>query len=514
MRRLPEWEQKQHLRTLYSTDLYALLRYGLRREDVDHPWLFDRCREVQRGMDGYLDLWAREHYKSTIITFAGLIFRIINNPEITIGIFSHTKPIAKAFLKQIKLELEDNEHLRKVFDDVFWWNPKRESPKWTENEGIVVKRKGNPKECTIEAHGLVDGQPTSKHFGHLHYDDVVTKESVGTPEMMQKTTEAFELSDNLGTEGGSYSIIGTIYNYGDTYMQMRKRGVGKPRIYPCTHDGTEDFSPDNCVLMAPETLKAKRIKQGPITFGNQMRLDPKGDAAGSFKREWIMYFTNEIEPENTDKLNKYILCDPAGEKRKMNDWTSFWVVGLGPDNNYYGLDFIRDRMNLTERTNMLFWLHQLWKPKAVGYEKYGKDSDISHIETEMEHRQYRFPIKALGGITSKPDRIKRLIPVFEQKRMWIRRTKTYTNYEGTTANIIEYFVENELLAFPVMEYDDALDCLARIVDPEFQQLLQWPALQLARPPEVITSTSQDGHRVHPASVGRRGGNRPRVLTGR
>lgn len=162
-------------------------------------------------------------YKSTHITYGGAIQEIINDPEITIGIFSHTRPIAKAFLRQIKREFEQNERLKALYPEVLWSQPAAESPQWSEDGGIIVRRKGNPKEATIEAWGLVDGQPTSKHFGLRIYDDVVTRESVSTPEQVQKTTEAWELSQNLGSKDGRSWHIDTRYSFADTYQVLLDR---------------------------------------------------------------------------------------------------------------------------------------------------------------------------------------------------------------------------------------------------------------------------------------------------
>jgi hypothetical protein len=47
------------------------------------------------------------------------------DPEITIAIFSVVKPIAQAFLNQIKEEFEQNEVLKKAFNDVLYANPRQ-----------------------------------------------------------------------------------------------------------------------------------------------------------------------------------------------------------------------------------------------------------------------------------------------------------------------------------------------------------------------------------------------------
>lgn len=196
-----------------------------------------------------------------------------------------------------------------------------------------------------------------------------------------------------------------------------------------------------------------------------MLQNPVADEAQGFKRDWLSFWpAREIKG-----LNIYILVDPANAKRKMNDYTSFFVVGLGKDSNYYVIDIVRDRLNLTERTKKLMELHEKYSfygVSGVGYEQYGMQADIQHIQYVQEHENYRFTITELGGQMPKNDRIRRLIPIFENKRIFFPSSITKITGEGKAEDFVSSFVNDEYMCFPVSSHDDMLDCLARILDPD------------------------------------------------
>lgn len=467
------------IRSLCKNDLFFLLVYGLNRMDANKQWLFDRCREVQANPDNMIDLWSREHYKSTIITFALTIQNILNDPNITVGIFSHTRPIAKAFLRQIKREFELNEHLKALFPDILYQSPAKESIKWSEDDGIIVKRSSNSKEATVEAWGVVDGQPTGKHFSLLVYDDIVTKESVTTPEMIEKTTDALALSYNLGAHGGKRRFIGTRYHFSDTYKTVIERETASPRIHAATVDGSPT---GNAVFLTNEQLQEKRRDMGPYVFSSQMLQNPVADGSQGFKREWLRYYDGQPPKDCV----WYLLIDAASSKKKGSDYTSMWAVGLSGDKNYYAIPEVRDRLNLTERASRLIALHRRYKPIQVRYERYGVAADIEYIKTVMEAESYRFDIIEVAGPTSKEDRIKRLIPLYEQGFMYLPRQHIVTDYEGKARDLVNDFIEQEYAAFPVPIHDDMLDAKSRICEVEGTSInankkvpltLAWPTIK-------------------------------------
>ena len=530
---------------LGCNDRYYLLTALLGREDALHPWLFDRCREVEEEPDGRLDLWARYHYKSSIGTTAGIIQEILVDPEITVAIMSCTNDVARPFLAQIQQELETNDTLKTIYDSVLWQEPRKQAPLWSRDKGIIVKRKGNPKEATIEAFGLIDGMRTGRHFGLLVYDDLVTEKLITSPEMIQKVTERWELSDNLGQSRGTRKWhFGTRYSFGDTYGIILDRGTLKERRYAATDDGTLKGNP---VFLSPERW-AEVIDAQRTTAPAQMLLNPVAGQEAMFQAAWFKSY--EVRPA---VMNIYIMCDPSMGHTHRSDRTAIAVIGIDTAGNKYLLDGVRHRMKLSERWEHLKRLHKKWdnhpgrQALLVGYERYGMQSDVEVIKQYQERENYPFGIIELNwtrdGKHSKPDRISRLEPDMRNGRFYLPAVVWHPDYGGRegkatwsiaiegdreeTAKVVYRRLEGptklqramvaqqlsvrvvdavkqidedrnvydltrafmeEALFFPFAPHDDLIDVVSRIYD---EQMLARPAVQYERgatePPIYVDS---------------------------
>lgn len=460
LRTLDSATQLRAMAELARTDLFFLSRYVLNRPDQHHQWVLERCREVQESPDWHIDLWARGHQKSSIITTAYTIFNIINDPETTICIFSNTRAIAKKFLRQIMNILSTNVALKAMFPDVFWQTPEKEAPKWSENDGIIVKRKSTCKEATVEAWGCADGcGNVGSHYKVLVFDDVCTEESVTSPEMKTKTLDGIRLAFNLVHRHYRIRIIGTRYAYDDAYHYLLQNKKFIPRLHPATDNGKFD---GRAVYLTQKELEDKRKEiNNDFIFSCQLLMNPKALDNISFSLDWVRYGT----PPPNLRMNKYIMVDPANSKKSNADSTCMWVVGYGSDRKIYVLDGIKDKINLTERAECLHNLYLRWMPNLVGYEQYGLQADIAYIK-EREQRDWHtcMPIQPLGGHLRKEDRIKSLVPIFQNGNILLPRTLPYTTAEGVPICVVNEFL-GEYVNFPNITHDDMLDCLARITDP-------------------------------------------------
>lgn len=229
-----------------------------------------------------------------------------------------------------------------------------------------------------------------------------------------------------------------------------------------------------------EALDKLRIDLGTYHFAGQYLQQPVPIGGGEFKEAWIQYYNPQgIKPKT---MNLVILCDPSGgeetnkKKRKLSDWSVFDVIGLAPDNNYYWLDGIRDRLNPTERVETLFMLHRKWntltgKPPKVGYEKYGMMTDTHYIKEKQSLDAYHFPLIELGGSMQKEERIRRLIPDMENGRWYFPNNLLYVDGEGRQFDLVKEFI-SEMNSFPRARYDDLMDAKSRVYEPDL--MLSFP----------------------------------------
>lgn len=445
-------------RQLCRTDLFFLLHFGLAREDVNHPFVVGCIREVEVNHNNTLDLWAREHYKSTILTYGLPIQELLLDPEERICIFSHTRPIAKGFLRQIKLTLESDVPVVQWFPDIFWSRPKSQAPKWSEDDGLIIRRKSNPKESSIEAWGLVDGQPTSKHFTTRVYDDIVTRESVTTPEQLKKNMDAYQLSHSLGTDAGQKRVVGTHYHFADTYTRLKKMPGYTVRIKPATKDGKPTGDP---VFLSKGRLAELLAEQGSYIFSCQQLLNPIASSEQKFDIDDLRFY--DARPS---RLNKYLLVDPANAKKRSSDYTVMCVVGIDGNQNRFLLDLLRDRLSLSERWTALKTMYaQNPGILSVGYEQYGMQADIPYIQERQGQEGLYFEIIPIGGQVSKWDRIYRLTPKFENGKFWLPHRLAYKTVQGGKVDMIRIFIDEEYTTAPYCAHDDMLDCISRIEDP-------------------------------------------------
>ena len=488
-------EECLHLtRVMAREDLYFLLRYVLTTRDWKDPentelcfwekdWLLARCREIQFSSVDTLNIWARYHAKSTICTFGNGIRLLLTNPNETIGIFSVTKSVADEFVEMIRHELETNEELKALYPDRLYQNPRKESPRWTNEKGFTIKRSLNLKGASVRGFGLTDSNYTGHRFSKQIFDDAVNEQGVTTPDMIEKTVRGWELALNTGFPGTERYYVGTFYLHGDAYHEMVRRGI-KLTLHPCYRidydlSKFDDFGlpidmvfdREDPVLFSKGHLVREERIMGKKTFGVQMLSWPQAGAINNFQYSWMRHY--RADPIKVRRnCNVIILVDPAAERKKDSSNTAMWVVGLGDDGKYYVLDFIIDKMNLHQRTEMLFDLVLKWNPVEVRYEKYSMQADIQHIEYVQEQRNFRFHIRAVGGSMAKDDRIERLVPVFANGEIYFPPSKPYTNYEGEYVDLVKWFMENEYLVFPNSTLKDGLDGLSRLVEKGIP--LPWP----------------------------------------
>lgn len=219
--------------------------------------------------------------------------------------------------------------------------------------------------------------------------------------------------------------------------------------------------------------KLEMIRDDPgfskMDWYSMYQQKPRGASGDKFTETMIQRYTSPPR-EVARSMNVYIIVDPCGnENKKKDDYAVFAVIGVGADGNFYILDMVREKLELTERGGTLIELHRKWRPINTYYESYGAQSDIQAIKMMQEMENYRFPIqkikdKITKGSKRKEARIERLIPDMIHGKWYAPEFMVKIDKNGKEYDPIERMIQDEMLPFPVGKHDDGIDCISRIYD--------------------------------------------------
>jgi hypothetical protein len=391
-----EIDEINTLRDLILNDLFFVVQFVLKIPIANHPFVVRMCREVEDGPKDYtLDVWAREHFKSSIITIAETIQYVLAHPDHAVGIFSYVRPVAKKFLFSIKELFQHERILHECFPDIVWNDCEKEAPLWSLDEGLILRRDTKRPDATISAWGLTEGMPTGRHFERRVYDDISTEDMADSVDMMEKVKTKFDSSQNIGTDAGHHRVIGTYYHHADplTYIRGLKDLEGNPKYFYRLRAGSDDGSASgNPVFVSQrrwDDLKATR------TFACQQLCDPSPLADMKLNPDFLLPIERRMIPKG---LYRFLLVDQAGDlataKVRSGAGLDSWavaVLGVEPFTDDIGQSrvFIEDLWitpaSESEATEQIVRMYlRAGMIMGVGVEKVGLSTTHSNVAKALQ----------------------------------------------------------------------------------------------------------------------------------
>lgn len=462
-------------------DLYFLLRYVLSTRDLGrdptgasepwfhNPWIYQQTRAIQYEYDRTLNVWAREHMKSTIGNFGLNFWLFINNPGHCIGIFSVLRSLAKAHLRRMMHEMENNPLLSQLWPEIFWERPASQAKPWSIEEGCILKSCAARNEVSLEAWPLTESYPAGKHFNHLCVDDMSAPRTVATDDQLMKAREGYNLLGGLQSRGATRIALGTFYSDTDVQIDLIRDGALTPRLRPAvdSSDNSEEYQDigGRPVYYSAAELRMKMSDMNE-EYAIQYLLDPLKGRNSLLDASHLQTYGNDPVVEAQSK-SLYLLADPNGWQDPENDPCALMLVGLGFDRNFYVLDLFKGRVDPGDRLRAIVSMHKRWvevvgRTFPVWIEETAAQNDSFHIRTEMDRQHHRFEVAPIQiarhdakGPLSKFRRImKAWSAPLKASRIWLPR-RLWREYDGKEVDMVRD-LQNEVKRFPMGKQDHFL----------------------------------------------------------
>lgn len=440
----------------------------------------------------------RAHLKTSLLTQAFALWRLVCDPEERILIYTSTFDFAGVIMNYIRTTLEGGGQHGQMFLQCYGDIVPRpqDRSKWTTND-LTINRQGAYSDPSIKARGIGSRVVGGHHTLQL-IDDLVVEELTRT--QMDKAIRELDGLDPLyhSVALGERRYVGTPWAFYDPIVYICRgwkealvvripwRDVTGAPVFKYHEADRAKGLPEGTSLDKYTAYAEGMKRRNAWFFACQYECYPQSEDGLGFKKQWFKYFKlmagvfKEVDQDEKEtgrtvrsaECNTFILVDPnvidppgsrTGntnvEIRRKGDFAAWVVLCVSPSNDWYIPRVIRWRCNVDQFLAKTHELVAVWQPKWVAIEQIAAQRLFFHLFTrDFRDGKPKFQIVPwAGGHASKPSRIKGLIPFYSNGFIHHRISDQPEISQGI------HELEGELLDGEGAEHDDASDALSAAV---------------------------------------------------
>ena len=459
------------LRQHYQQHFHQFCRHilGYQKMLGDHDVLCTWMQQHQAAPR--LVLMPRGSYKSSLCTISYTLWKLLNDPNLRVLIYSDTTEKAERFLLSIKnhiLGLEGEGAFRQLTYPNFWEVNPQQQP-WNQSAIVIKARTRAHFVPSVDVAGI-ETSKAGMHYDLIIFDDIVTDRNITTVDQMDKVENCYQDALSLLLPGGELVMVGTRWHFGELYGRILARDTGSGRWQTYIRDG--EVGPDGTpfpyaqIGLTKEFLAQQKAEQGSAKYSCLYRMSPQDDETATFKVKDFTFY----QPVQSDAYKQwlsqlYITCvlDPIPPPTSDHgDDAAITVVGTDAEHTLYVLDAVADRMSPEQQIEEVMSLHAAWKFRKLGVETNAFQRMLwAMLEQRLkaarsDPRWQPFSIIEFTGITqgNKEQRIQGLQPWHERGLL---------KFPGTKLELLSGVwsqLAYQMLQFPHSQKDDLVDSLA------------------------------------------------------
>lgn len=388
----------------------------------------------------------RGHAKSTAVTHCYVLASVLFMQKSNVMILADTETQGVQFLTDIRMELEENQDLREIFQIHGFLK---------DNEKELIVSMGDSKHLFrifVKATGqsLRGSKWRGKRPDLILGDDMENDEMVTNPERRAKFKRWLlaALLPSL-SDKGQIRIVGTIL-HADGLLEWCLNANGwKTARYEAHND---DFS----TILWPEKFSKERLlnirkdyeEAGELdVYAQEYRNQPIDESQSHFRSGDFIDIKDEDE-----YLEYYIGVDLAISQKQTADFSVFAVIGVNKAGKLKVVDIVRGRFDSLRIVEEVFTLQKRYHPQYFLFEDDNINKSIGpFLYREMQERNVYPLIETIRPSKDKLTRARALIAMMRAGNMEYYRKS-------------EWFADlfMEMKYFPRGKHDDQVDALSII----------------------------------------------------